>query len=1288
MVHLAFDTNIWFDFIREAREEPLNAIEFWISHGHAKILLSETVSIEWHRGIKSVLETKIKEHNRLLSNNELHIPENVKWSETVAGLTQNLEQRRDRIEKLFENYSVKLAVHDGLRLQAAKLAEQGLPPFESKNNMNDALILLSVLEYVRSTAISKCFFITKNRKDFSDKDDRSKIHSNFQTEFDELGINYFIDLHEFIHKSNDNGLPDFKEHFRRISEEMEVEIKSLQSPYDTYSTLSELGDSYLSNINHLDLILKSASPTKQEASFAIGLIKSGEQYESYFFKKIDSGIWFNILKEAGFFDCKNNLAPIVTEGGMQSPVWYPLVYLEKLSKLIKEGKEQKLIRPILEIIKSVCEHPVQNHLSNISIIRILSNIPNSEIPASLLNFIPSWLNSRYSNTLESHTLCRNLLPKFLIDEPTAEDVIKAEIILTHLLNITLAAPGDFRENNSNNSSYVSRIYLPELHEALISKKLISKVARFCTTNVLALLIENNKKLALDYPNGIEVLLETDPDNDRLTVFIEQKNLRLVIQTVDKELKYQSVIYNYEEYDKADLKNKLTSSLKSLGYQIAADGHNDRQLERILFYLRSDLLITGMQPAVSKLKFESYHRTSIQRIFPLLLREFVNERIKSHPLTAVSICKDFLLRKDQKVRFFKKLFFFAVAENWANEGLRKFFWETVSNDDFSNEEYEDDLRFLLKKNVDGLSETESNMLLQIIEKGPQGKISITDEQCERWKLYWILPLANHPLFKSLYERLSEKDYTGIRPLEDEDEESSILRPGSISPMTMEQILEMPTFELAKALRDFKPKDRWEKPNVSGFAEALGKAVAELPEKFASEMELFKLLPYTYMYRVLRGFEDGWSKRKGFNWQNVLDFLLDYISSDEFAADKLVIENDDWAIGRDQITSSVARLISTGMHNDENSFDSELIPLVKRIIIKMSEWIVPVSDFPQTNLDYPTYSVNSLAGQVLRALLDYSLKKARLEQREGAVVWENDMKLLFETTLRNRVIDGYILEGMYFRQFYFLDEEWTKRQIMQNIHLPDDLWNAFSGGLNSTNANFNREMYDLLCPHYARAIAKGIDVKNFYSNGLIHHLVAFYFWRFDRIHDDRLVKKFLTTGSDEAIHEFVRFIGHQKRYSQELDEVEKSEFVASILILWEYLSEKYGASDTKAGKDIMGGLLSWLVFIPKLDATFVALVLKSISHVQELYFIDDLINELIEIKNKDNTKDAADHIAKILIAIKFNRHFVAYQDENLLQLIEFLYENEQKTVADKICNYIGETGNDFSKELYNRYNKLLD
>ena len=442
--------------------------------------------------------------------------------------------------------------------------------------------------------------------------------------------------------------------------------------------------------------------------------------------------------------------------------------------------------------------------------------------------------------------------------------------------------------------------------------------------------------------------------------------------------------------------------------------------------------------------------------------------------------------------------------------------------FSDHNFEKDLYEMLNKNQMLLSKEEISVLQKIIDLCPQDKTKDRDQKYrEYWQLRWYSALRNTAPFKDSYEKLSQAENLTNEHYENLGVIKT--RVGAVSPFSVEELLQKSNQEIVTFIHSFKPKDRWEEPTIDGLSNSLSAAVQKDPQKFSDEIKLYKDVPYIYAYHLANGFREAWRSKKSINWERVLHFYKEYIVNERFTYGQFRLEDDGWGATADWVTGSVGNLLTDGMQSDSNAFDVSLLPVAKDIL----EIIVPrlrhVEDFKQTNMDYPTYSLNSTAGKTLRTLLDYSLRRARnLKAEDNLPKWEKEIKDLLEETFKKGIIDGYILTGWYFQQFYFLDKDWITSKVKEYYELEDEYWLAFMSGFAFGNPPFNKDIYQLFYPHYERAIKNDIKIKSISDHGIIRHLVAFYFWGFEDLQKDGLLTMLFNKGNNTSILEVVNFV----------------------------------------------------------------------------------------------------------------------------------------------------------------------
>ncbi|MCK0114369.1 hypothetical protein [Gelidibacter sp. F63206] len=990
--------------------------------------------------------------------------------------------------------------------------------------------------------------------------------------------------------------------------------------------------------------------------------------------------WFNFLKAEGYFNPNQNPEPLRVKDGFQIPYWEILDYLEKLSVEISQGKETELVDELLAVIKNVSENPRDNYRTWYVFTKILGNIPNESIPKEILHFIPVWLNSKFDTMLQTTELCEKLLPKFLNDKPTEADIEKAEIILHYLFQVEkVDVEGvDFFGEGSN---YRSRLYLYFLANQFEKTDIIAKVVKYCSESIILELGRTIKFLLLDVFGGVNTTMKDGNKEYEIKIHIEEENLSVSSKLNDSEANsVTSTLPNWEEKSEGTIKNELVSILKKHDIDYTPTNDNDDIFQRLNFTLSTGFSFALDYNSIRKLGSQHYDKEKVLNVFALIFRDLLNEKAKQTPEEALSILKTICFDAKYRVPFFICVSLYVISENW--ETTKSLFFELIKDNDalylFSDYKYYKELYDLLKRNQNALNTNEARIIESIIEQGEQNKSEEkTEDDKEYWKLKWFSSLKSVKPFKDKYLFLSNKLKLTSEHFENSGEIK--VRTGYVSPISINDLLEKSNQEIVEYIKTFNPKRSFDKPSIGGLSETFGNAVETEPEKFVSEIELYQDIPYIYSYRMLNAFGKAWKEEKTFDWEKVLQFCLNTLKSPKFYGGELEIENDDWSATSDWVVGSIANILTDGLRNDKNSFDLEFLPLAKEIIQIIVGNLKPVDDLKKTNMDYPTYSLNSTAGKSLRALFDYSLHRARnLYEHKDKGKWEKDIKLLFEESLKKGIIDGYILQGMYFEQFCFLDYDWITKQVKQYYTSKDREWLAFMGGFVFGNPPYSKELYNLFYPHYERMIDDNVKFKSFNQNGLVYHLTAFYFREYETLSSEKLLFKFINQVSPDQVGELIHFVWRQKKH---FSKTELHRFEQIIIDLWEFLTDKYESTSIEEEQTNLGMLSNWIVFVPELNDTYTNLILKSCKLIDKIYSTHELLENLVALKGKGNPKTTAESIGKIISSLNFKDYMRDSDKDSIKDLVSFLFAYGQNEIASEFCNKMAsEHQQFFLREIY--------
>ena len=814
---------------------------------------------------------------------------------------------------------------------------------------------------------------------------------------------------------------------------------------------------------------------------------------------------------------------------------------------------------------------------------------------------------------------------------------------------------------SKGVNYSSKFYLHYV-KRLVDNRLVDKIAEKCSNNIVFHLATSLNKELKEFPRFVHGFFNIGDEKFYLEMDEEGSTLILKLnrygnnQDFFSDLTHQFKIQNYENLNKKDLINQLRNELMYTSFYARIE-NLDSGINDFLDCL-SDFPTTWTTD-IEELD-DDYRGEDLKNVFGLVLREILVAKAKYKPDDCIIIFDELLAKKKYRFSFFRRLILYTISKVWNNQNAL-FFKKMIRNDDengyFAKYDYNKELFQLLSKNVHNFDKDEKYNIRQIIEKG--SKEEKTQQHLDYWKLRWYSALKEDNLFKEDYLRLSRK--LNVQSEHYENLGKVRITRGDYPPLTVEEVLAMPNKAIAKYIFEFNPEDRFEKPTIGGLADTIQACIKQNPSKFAEDLDVFKDVYYIYAYHIIIGFKDTYTKEQNFNLQKVLGFCLDYINSDKFNTDALKLENDSWNADVNWVIGAIGNLITEGVRYYDKPIEENVLITIRQILEKLIPNLEPVTDFKMTNMDYPTYSLNSTSGKLLRALLDFSLRKAWLTEKDKTVKWDDCIKQLFQTAIDKKILDTYILQGWYFEHFNYLDSDWIIAKTKEYYSLEDTYWLAFMSGFVFHNP-LSKEIYNCMKPHYIRAIDAKIEFKGGFVNGLINHLFAYYIWEYEDLVEDTLITRFLYNANEKEIEELLRIISIQHEHLVKLDETEQKRVTARVIKLWSVLLEL---------KKEVPNLVSVIEYVNEMTNDNFNLITQAIELAKDNYWHYIIIENLDRIKNFGDATKTAFQLMTILDKIDFKDYFMDEVKKQLVSVITFIYENgddDCKVLANNFCNKI--------------------
>lgn len=1277
MIYLIIDTNIWLDFIDEVELEnnSIESIEHWLKMQEITILLPEIINLEYTRNkAKNIEDIKKKLHNYLVARKEKKL---------LDDFSSSLESHIERIENVLFKQTTIIKITNNHKIKGCDLALDKKKPFDNKNSMGDALIYLSMIEYIEQNTLKNCFFITNNYSDFSkSKSEKEKIHNDFELTFSSLGIIYVYGFNNFLYNC-DHKLSDIKKikELKNIEENTLLPSSSSQPPKDY---LADLQNSFIENTTTLDLFINKNQPTKSQVEFALNLISLDESYKRYFFGKIQSGFWLKILKENGFFNPEYNpKAPIQVNEGLKTPVWLPLIYLDRLSSTIEGEKKDLFTEQIIEIILNISKHPNNNERTWYFVIKILTNIPTDKIPISLLDFIPNWLDSYFDSSMQSSELCEKLLPKFLNDNPTTEDIKKAEVVLKNLFSIKIHESLNDNLTPNRRVRFYSKIDMYFLKDAMINRKLTSKIAFYCSDEIILFLANSLKKILLNFSSEINKNIFVDNNEYMVKATIVSESLNIFItnkSAISSDIKSIS-ISNYESDNFAETKNKLVKELLELNSQYKNIEPNESNLNEL-----TDELVNGTECILKTYPLndlsDNDHQYTLEEevVFALILKDVLIEKVKCHPDKAILLLKEFACTNFYRIPFFRKIVFFVISENW--EATKILFWEMLRDNDthhyFSNNNYDYELKYTLNKIQKYLTADEIGLLKTIIENGPFIDANNRSINPKRWQLYWYSALTEIDIFKNNFAMLSKE--LDVNFQNEKDKPESVTKKPFVL-ISADELLLKNNEDILAYIQDFNPNAQTDKRVIDEFGKTLGEAIKKEPQRFSDEMTMFVNVHNICLFHILYAFTEALKAQKIFNLQKVFGFC------NECIANKIISSNlqSSESTSSDLTIKSLTGLLFEWMQSIPNKLDFNLLPEAKKIILNLARDIKPVEDFSLKNISVPYYSLSSTAGFIIRALIDYTILKAKNDKaKNGISIWEDDVKLNYEDMFEKGIIDSYIITGWYFNQLWYLDKDWLIKILNKIYKSEDRLWLAFLRGYVIGVPNTTKEKFDIIYPHFKKAIEKNIDHKDFHNNGIIRFIIHFYFSSYSESNSENLILLLIKNLNPKQNLDLINLIVQQNNKYKALEIKDKNVFEEKILIIWSNLAEKYKDIQSPDEQMVIRKLHMFICFTPILNETYTKLIVLSAKIFKDTNFhFNNFIEKLKNLKSIGEPKITVKFLSQILDSIIYPVGMTQEECQSMIQLTTFLYENEQVLIANNLCNKIAMLGEKCLVDIYNKY-----
>jgi hypothetical protein len=494
---------------------------------------------------------------------------------------------------------------------------------------------------------------------------------------------------------------------------------------------------------------------------------------------------------------------------------------------------------------------------------------------------------------------------------------------------------------------------------------------------------------------------------------------------------------------------------------------------------------------------------------------------------------------------------------------------------------------------------------------------------------------------------------------------------ISPIEPTELCKKSNAEIAAYLKGFKGEKGWNVPSSEGLSTALTQCVLDNPEKLSLDLNPFLSIKREYQYALLKGFLEAWSKEKNFRWNNIFVFIVMLLESDAFWSEEYAAGQYHY---RNWIISSIAELVTEGTKQDMHAFAPELLPQAEAILLVMANRAKSDMRFM---VDIITSVLNSTLGKIYQAMINLSLRYARLYRKETESRWLESIKGYFheKLTIQNGApIELYVIVGEYLPNLLYLDKQWVNVNI--NKIFPKEKntsWEAAFTGYLAFPKAMHKELYVLAKDnnHYSKAIETEFQ-DDLAVERLVQHICIAYLEGFEVLNEeDSLIFILISHKSPKQLHEIIRFMWSLRN---SIKDPQKQR----VKPLWSDLIQNLRPGIENAEYQVfIAELYQWLTLTDEIDQDifeWVKLSIKYLTKRRPTFFIVEYL-----LKHVAKTPEL---VGKLYLEILENGLFPTYKKEQIIELVQILYDKGIRAIADRICNMYLNEGYGLLRETYDK------
>lgn len=474
-------------------------------------------------------------------------------------------------------------------------------------------------------------------------------------------------------------------------------------------------------------------------------------------------------------------------------------------------------------------------------------------------------------------------------------------------------------------------------------------------------------------------------------------------------------------------------------------------------------------------------------------------------------------------------------------------------------------------------------------------------------------------------------------------------------------------IVEVLNSFEEQRSWHAPTIRGLTNSLISAVESKPLLFHAKMKEFRELDVPYQYSLVEGFKKAFENNAAKGWSNIWGTLFSHIKflvTNPSVWDSADKEGYGLTPTKFWLAGSISELFRTVCRKDSSPLSDNEFVLMLDVIRTLLEESLLKHDWDEDNDDYLTQAINLPRGKAIEALISYSLRRAREEDKNTKIHVESWVEVvsIFDSELTKSKTENYEFSAIiaaHLPQIYYLSPTWVESNILR-IFPKDNLQHIKAALHGFSYVGAYRKIYQLLCKNgiIAGALALNIDQK--FRSRYVDLVALAYLWGDEELDSENFKKLF----NDDDLCKVAQFFwsAHNDKLSPE--QIER------IFLFWDKCVDWINDSDSKQSQllSYTGSLIVYLDSINKKQAEWLSLAAKHVGEYYNAIEFTQGLSKLVEASPQEVFQ-----IFEILI--EHHRPYTDYKgyiETIVLTLAEKGYKDEAYKILDGLAGLRGVEG----------------